>query len=224
MKTYKAITINGEPHLELPSELQKSPSYGFYETQQTIIPYIGPAIPDGTILDESEVEIKFQYFNNYGKWEDCDKKVWGIDVLDKNGGWLTRQVATRKAKEPERGYTITSVSNSEEGEQPVKKVKLIGGGGSIALVDFEDDTVSFTNYGVLDEVQSLSFEDIIKIANTISPTSSPQEGEQPVKEESQEELWLKAIDFIEVFADGVSNIHKHAAKTMVKHGWILTKK
>lgn len=49
-------------------------------------------------------------------------------------------------------------------------------------------------------------------------------GEQPMKEESQEDLWLEALDLIEVFADGISRIDRCAVKAMINHGYTLTKK
>lgn len=135
MKTYKATTINGEPKLEPVNPHQRtlyesdgavnhvdsmyaSIAFDDFKKANPPIPYIGPAIPDGTIMDESEVEIKWQgKAVKGGKWNDYDQEP--------SPALFRRRVAALKAKEPERGYTITSVSNSEEGEQPMKEAEKI---------------------------------------------------------------------------------------------------
>lgn len=122
MKTYKAITINGEPKLEpvnpaectkdniqcLPRELCECSQF---TNTNPPIDYIGPAIPDGTILDESEVEIKDEVYNPYDFiWEKITHPdtVEGLQKL----GASTRRVATRKAKEPKKNIDLPSINES----------------------------------------------------------------------------------------------------------------
>ena len=47
---------------------------------------------------------------------------------------------------------------------------------------------------------------------------------QPRKEGEQEELWEKAIDLIEVFADEVSTIHRDAINALIAQGYVIKRR
>lgn len=112
--TYKATTINGEPKLELVNPHHETGNkdciewhcWNNFKKDNPPFPYIGPALPDGTILDESEVEIGWQCQvltkNGLYKWVPIPKHMEESALQDANRKRTpTRQVATLKAKEPE---------------------------------------------------------------------------------------------------------------------------